>query len=229
MRFTNTPTNVELKEVQQSYDRIYRAGPLQESDAHYRWVIDVLAVSGSRSILDVACGGGYLLGQAHRAGLRCFGIDLSHAALELASGLVPQADLVCGVGEALPFADGTFDLVCNLGSLEHFLDPGMGVMEMFRVLKPGGRAAVLVPNSYFLMTVWKVMKAGDTGRQTDQIIDRWATRKEWSELIGGAGFAIEKVHKYNFKSKKASLKYRLVRPFIPMNLSYCFLFICSKS
>ena len=53
-----------------------------------------------------------------------------------------------GDGTALPLADATFDrLFCN-GSLEHFPDIRRGIREIVRILKPGARAVIIVPNFY---------------------------------------------------------------------------------
>ena len=47
---------------------------------------------------------------------------------------------------ALPFAADAFDLIYSMGTIEHFPDYPVAVAEMFRVLKPGGRAIIGVPN-----------------------------------------------------------------------------------
>ena len=49
----------------------------------------------------------------------------------------PSTDLL-SVGQALPFADATFDMVCTLAVLEHVDDPFACAAEIVRVLKPGG-------------------------------------------------------------------------------------------
>ncbi len=46
--------------------------------------------------------------------------------------------------ENLPFADATFDIVYSNGVLHHSTDTGRGVDEVFRVLKPGGQAVVML-------------------------------------------------------------------------------------
>jgi len=49
-------------------------------------------------------------------------------------------------GEHLPFADGTFDLILSHEVLEHVADDRKAVAEVTRVLRPGGRAVLFVPN-----------------------------------------------------------------------------------
>jgi SAM-dependent methyltransferase len=46
----------------------------------------------------------------------------------------------------LAFPDETFDVIYSMGTIEHFADYDVAVREMFRVLKPGGRAIIGVPN-----------------------------------------------------------------------------------
>lgn len=178
--------------------------------------------------MDIACGGGYFLKEAEKGGVETFGIDISPVALEIARTSSPRSKLACSAGESLPFQDEFFDYLINLGSLEHFLDPEKGIQEMVRVLRKGGKALLLLPNSYFLLAVWNVFKKGSTGRETVQELDRTATQSEWRALIEENGLQVEKILKYNHKSKSASLKYKILRPFIPLNFSYCFIFICRK-
>jgi len=54
--------------------------------------------------------------------------------------------VVCAAGEGLPFPDGDFDLILSHEVLEHVQDDRAAVSEMIRVLKPGGRIVVFVPN-----------------------------------------------------------------------------------
>ncbi len=56
----------------------------------------------------------------------------------------PSTDVLC-VGQALPFADATFDAVCTLAVLEHVDDPFACTAEIKRVLKPGGLVFSGVP------------------------------------------------------------------------------------
>ncbi len=219
---------MNIKQLKDSYDEIYKKIPLRESEEHYKWVTSVLAPERDKLLLDIACGGGYFLAEAEKTGLNSFGLDLSKVALLIAKKNTSQSKLICGDGEALPFKNDFFDYIINLGSLEHFLNPGIGLREMHRILKKDGKAIILLPNSYFLMTIWNIIRKGDTMRETKQKMDRWATKAEWVELIEGNGLKVNKILKYNYKSSNTPLKYKILRPFIPLNLSYCFLFVCRK-
>lgn len=48
-------------------------------------------------------------------------------------------DVVCGVGERRPFADGTLDVVISSTVLHHMANPQEGLQEIHRCLKAGGR------------------------------------------------------------------------------------------
>jgi len=102
-------------------------------------------------VLDVACGPGNFSREFAKSvgdeGL-VVGIDASRTMLDrgadelVAAGLANLA-LIRGNATALPFADGTFDAVCCFAALHLFGDPFAGLDEMRRVLRPGGRIALM--------------------------------------------------------------------------------------
>ena len=99
-------------------------------------------------ILDVGCGTGANLIMLSNYG-DAEGVDVSEDALAFCRerGL----DKVrLGAGEALPYEDGTFDLVTALDVVEHMDDDLAGLSEMRRVLRPGGRVLLFVPTFMFL-------------------------------------------------------------------------------
>ena len=139
-----------------------------------------------------------------------------------------------------PFPSSTFDYVTNLGSLEHFKDPFVGLSEMYRVLKPNGKAVILLPNSYYLVDIiWTVLRTGNPPSHEQQI-ERFATYREWQNQIENSHFQILEAYKYNFCFPKSvrdlqwyfqrprKILNLMVAPFIPFHLSYSFLFILSK-
>jgi ubiquinone/menaquinone biosynthesis C-methylase UbiE len=79
---------------------------------------------------------------------RVIGLDLSSDMLNKAevkaaqSALADRLSLVRGSGSALPFADGSFDLVISYASLHHWRQPESVINEIIRVLKENGRVLI---------------------------------------------------------------------------------------
>lgn len=164
---------------------------------------------------------------AHARGHRVSGLDLSPVALEMAAWEVPSAELEVGVAEEMPFGDETFDYVTCLGSLEHFAEPPLAVREMSRVLKPGGKAVVAVPNSHHLEAVVNSLRYGISGHD-GQILEELGTYNQWREMLEENGLQVVGVDKYNKRPplRPPSIKnlfLRAARPFTPLNLSYLFI------
>lgn len=91
---------------------------------------------------------------ASERGARAHGIDISaptvaqaRAAFASADGATPLHGVVGDVRD-IPFADNCFDLIYSMGTIEHFDETERAVAEMARVLKPGGRAIIGVPNRH---------------------------------------------------------------------------------
>ena len=98
-------------------------------------------------ILDNGCGlGAYLAAFEPFSNMR-YGLevelDRARKALSTAEGIVQ------GVGEHIPFADDTFDLVFSNEVIEHVQDDTLYAAEMVRVTKPGGRILLFCPNRWY--------------------------------------------------------------------------------
>jgi SAM-dependent methyltransferase len=104
--------------------------------------------------LDIGSSAGGLSVALALRGINMEGIEPSAAGVKV-SGMRAQrlglgnVRFQQGVGEKLPFADNTFDLVISLAVLEHVQDVPTVVREAFRVLKPGRWAYFEVPNNLF--------------------------------------------------------------------------------
>src|SRR5258708_30085644 len=100
------------------------------------------------SILEIGCGMGTDGAQFAQAGAHYTGIDLTQAAIDLArkrfelSGL--SGELRVADAENLDFADASFDRVYSHGVLHHTPDTQRAVAEIHRVLRPGGKAVVML-------------------------------------------------------------------------------------
>jgi SAM-dependent methyltransferase len=102
-------------------------------------------------VLDVGCGTGLTMQYLRRYGT-VTGVDLSPVALDFCRRRQHQS-LVMAPLEKLPFAENSFDLVTALDIIEHLDDDVAGLKEIGRVLKPGGRAVILVPAYMFLWSL----------------------------------------------------------------------------
>ena len=111
-------------------------------------------------VLDVATGTG-LVARAlkRRYGCRVVGLDQSDDMLSRARPLVGSVyeDVVRGEAERLPFEDGSFDALTFTYLLRYVDDPAATMRELARVVRPGGRVAMLeffVPPRPVLYPAW---------------------------------------------------------------------------
>src|SRR4029079_10437111 len=106
------------------------------------------AKTGGLRVLEIGCGLGTDGAQFAKAGADYTGIDLTDAAIELAEKRFELFELPGSFrtadAENLDFADNTFDVVYSHGVLHHTPDTAGAIKEVHRVLKPGGKAIVML-------------------------------------------------------------------------------------
>jgi SAM-dependent methyltransferase len=101
----------------------------------------------NKRILDVGCGVGAFVRRLREFSRRIAGIDVDREHVTEGGREVPG--LALAVGEHLPFADNTFDVVLLHEVLEHVTDDQATLRETRRVLAPGGKAVVFCPNRLY--------------------------------------------------------------------------------
>jgi uncharacterized peroxidase-related enzyme len=101
-----------------------------------------LGVGAGDRLLDMACGSGLAVELATLRGARCAGIDASPRLLAIARDRNPDADLRVGDMHALPWDNGTFDVVTSFRGI--WGTTPSAVTEAYRVLVPGGRLGLTV-------------------------------------------------------------------------------------
>ena len=107
-----------------------------------RWVLELAALRGSESMLEVGCGNGRYLALVDAVGL-----DLSLGMLAAARA-VAKGPVVCGDAEHLPFGDASFDVVLAPHMLYHVANRPAAIGELRRVLKRDGRCIAVTNSAY---------------------------------------------------------------------------------
>jgi SAM-dependent methyltransferase len=166
----------------------------------------VLGDVGGRDILELGCGGAqWSIGLAE-LGANPTGLDLSPAQLAHARLLMRSAGvefpLVQASAAAMPFADGSFDIVfCDWGAMT-FADPYEAVPEVARVLRAGGLFAFCAgtplvdctwpgdaehPSEQLLVDYWSLHRIDDNDGMTNFQLPYG----EWIRVFVTNGFTIE--------------------------------------
>jgi len=109
------------------------------------YLIHAAEVSAGMSVLDVACGPGYVSAAVRKAGAIPKGIDFSEKMIAIAKTMFPDISFAKGDAQNLRFKDASFDRVLINFGLLHVSHPEKACVEACRVLKSRGR---------FGFTVW---------------------------------------------------------------------------
>jgi demethylmenaquinone methyltransferase / 2-methoxy-6-polyprenyl-1,4-benzoquinol methylase len=112
-------------------------------DRRWRRLAARAVVQPGDRVLDACCGTGDLAIEAAHAGGSVTGVDFSDSMLARARRKAPELEWVRADALALPFADKSFDAVTVGFGVRNFADLDAGLRELARVLRDGGRIAVL--------------------------------------------------------------------------------------
>lgn len=175
-------------------------------------------------ILDVGSGVGGFVTACQQFGYRAFGVEPDRigvggriTSIQIASRRVPANVFAAAVGEALPFADGTFDLITLNQVVEHVTDQMALLREAARVVRPGGALYVACPNylrfyePHYKVSWWPLLPKALgraylrlRGRDPIMLQHLYYTTngrlRRWLEALGNE-FQILDLHQEQFKRK----------------------------
>lgn len=145
-------------------------------------------------ILDVGCGRGVLLRAFADMGYEAHGVEVSEDAAE---GVDPRAEVrIAGHLAAAGYEAGYFDRIVIWHVLEHLTDPRETLIEMHRILRPGGRVIVAVPNFSSLQARW----AGPAWFHLDLPRHLYHFPSQaLRQLIEDCGFECREVHHFSLR------------------------------
>ncbi len=172
-------------------------------DRRWRRVAAEAVVRPGDRVLDACCGTGDLALACERAGGQVVGLDFSAEMLERARRKSRSIAWVEGDLLSLPFDDGAFDVATVGFGVRNVADLERGLRELRRVLKPGGRLAILEITrprgpAGALFRLWLELLVPPLGRLASgggayaylpASVRRFPDAEGLAELVAGAGFS----------------------------------------
>lgn len=155
-------------------------------------VFSLIEAKPGEAILDVGCGTGTYTIELARRGLKAGGIDSSEEMLAWAKEKARRKDLETTFQRAdamnLPFPESSFEVVISTGLLCFLVEPEKALIEMHRVLKPGGRLIIGTLNRWSPWALFRRIKG--MFKETIYNQARFISPTELEGLIRRAGFEV---------------------------------------
>lgn len=161
-------------------------------------IVELVAPNREDTLLDVATGGGHVVRALAPHVGTAMAIDqtaeiLEHAEAYLSRLGIQNVRYVVADADALPFEDGAFSMVTCRIAPHHFSHPERFVAEVARVLRPGGRFA-LVDSTVDDGEMAEVFNRFEKLRDPSHV--RSLTVGEWSSLLEQAGLVVETTERF---------------------------------
>jgi SAM-dependent methyltransferase len=146
-------------------------------------------------LLEIGCGSGDLLLEAHSGGYEVTGVEISSAAAETARARVPDARVVCAQPDTVELPRGSFDVCMLCDVIEHVRDP-LRVLEHLReLLKPDGVLYIATPaldswSSRLLKNRWMEFKVEHLSLFRTATMQYLLYRAGFGQVVIGPGWKV---------------------------------------
>jgi len=175
----------------------------------------LLAGHANARVLDLGCGAGHVSFQVAALAGEVLAYDLSADMLAVVASAAEErgiGNIVVGQGvaEHLPFADASFDFVFSRFSAHHWSDVGLALREARRVLKPGGKLAIvdlMAPGQPLFDTFLQTV---ELLRDTSHVRNYSVT--EWHQYLAEAGLRVDGLVRQRLRLEFASWVERMRTP-----------------
>ncbi len=137
------------------YDEFYKHEQTEFTPWYKQLLPELIpALSGDVKLFEPGCGQGkilrYLVENGHILPSNVYANDQSDQAVEFVTKRLPSSRVVVGDIYHLPYADNEFDIILLMETIEHLEDPVSALMQLHKVLKPGGSIYISFPNFFHL-------------------------------------------------------------------------------
>lgn len=178
----------------------YKTSSVHARGADLARMVEIAAVQGNEKVADVGCGAGHTALAFAGVAAEVVAIDLSAEMLGAAASLAAERGLQnitfrLGDAEAIPAADGEFDLVVSRYSAHHWPQPQQALAEIRRILKPGGRFILDDIISWDEPTIDSYLQTIEVLRDPSHVRDHSAA--QWIAMMEACGFKAEFAHQFD--------------------------------
>lgn len=184
------PETIQNENLREEFNRWAEAGKGESMETEHRPIVEptlaMMKIAPADEVLDVGCGGGWLVREiASRVPQgHVLGMDVSDEMISRARRSATNSrnvEFVVGAVDAIFRDANSFDKVISVESSYYWPDPAAGIREIFRVLRPGGSAWILI--NYYRDNLYCHQWS-----KTFTIPTHLLSGDEWAGLFDSAGF-----------------------------------------
>ncbi len=174
-----------------------------------RTAIKLTNIKSSHKVLDLACGTGDMMTEIikQHPDTHIFGADFSINMLQISSKKLPAVPLTVADAHNLPFKNDSFDRLTMAFGFRNVTDKQQGLLELYRVIKPGGKVCILeltkpensisgflykIYFKHILPLIGGIFSSRKAYKYLPDSVYNFPKQKEYKSMIENAGF--KKIH-----------------------------------